>query len=120
MRIMGLWIEWGWWNLYSWNKRMICHQRKTAEGLVHVDDGIETARRSRSSIDKKYYSPLYRDYLLYSARVFFWSDEKKNVQEEKKITMGTYNSQSGSRQSTSGTLVSQNQKYSSNDEHFAY
>ncbi len=27
---------------------------------MRVDDGIETGRRSRSSIDKKYYSPLSR------------------------------------------------------------
>ncbi len=42
--------------LHSWNKRTICHQRSAIEGLMHVDDGI----RSRSLIDKRYYSPLYR------------------------------------------------------------
>ena len=62
MRIMGPFeLEWGWWNLQSWNKRTICRQRSAVEGLVHVDDGTETgSSRSRSAIDKRYYSPLSR------------------------------------------------------------
>jgi hypothetical protein len=68
------------WNLHSWNKHTICRYRSAVEGLVHVDDGIETGSRSRSSIDKKYYSPLYRDYLLYLLY---------NAQEEEKIKIET-------------------------------
>ena len=65
---------------------------------MHVDDGIETGSRSRSSIDKKYYSPLYRDYLLYSATRYCLSDEKKSVQEEEEeMKIGTSSSQGGSR-----------------------
>ncbi len=56
MRIMGLFeLEWGWWNLHSWNKWTICSQCSAVEGLVHVDDGSETG--SKSWIDKRYYSP---------------------------------------------------------------
>ncbi len=85
MRIMGLFeLEWGWWNLHSWNKWTICRQRSAIEGLVHVDDGIETGSRSRSSIDKKYYSPLYRDYLLYSAHVFVWAMKRKMLKKKRR------------------------------------
>ena len=46
--MMGLLkLEWGWWNLHSWNKRTICRQRSAVEGLVHVDDGIETGKAKK-------------------------------------------------------------------------
>jgi hypothetical protein len=40
-------LEWGWRNLHSWNKRTISRQQSAVEGLVHVDDGIETENTAK-------------------------------------------------------------------------
>jgi hypothetical protein len=54
VRIVGLLsLNGGWWDLHSWNKRTIYCQRSAVEGLVHVDDGIETEGKGKEANRQK-------------------------------------------------------------------